>query len=50
MASAPSFKQSLPGLWRVLRYFWPETRRHRWLMLGSWIALLGEVGFRLLEP
>jgi ATP-binding cassette subfamily B protein len=50
MAQPQSFKQSLPGLWRVLRHFWPQTRKHRWLMVGSWAALLAEVGFRLLEP
>jgi ATP-binding cassette subfamily B protein len=50
MSQPKSFKQSLPGLWRVLRHFWPQARKHRWLMAGSWAALLGEVGFRLLEP
>lgn len=50
MAQPQSFKQSLPGIWRVLRHFWPQTRKHRWLMATSWAALLAEVGFRLLEP
>ena len=50
MAQPQSIKQSVPGLLRVLRYFWPQTCKHRWLMAGSWIALLAEVGFRLLEP
>jgi len=50
MSQPQSFKQSLPGLWRVLRHFWPEVRKHRWLMAGSWAALMAEVGFRLLEP
>jgi ATP-binding cassette subfamily B protein len=50
MAQPQSIKQSFPGLWRVLRHFWPETRRHKWLMAGSWTALLLEVVFRLLEP
>src|SRR5262249_16528714 len=50
MSQPQSFKQSLPGLWLVLRQFWPQTRKHRWLMAGSWTALLAEVGFRLLEP
>lgn len=49
--SPPSpLKKSIPGLWRVLCYFWPQTRKHRWLIAGSWTALLLEVGFRLLEP
>jgi ATP-binding cassette subfamily B protein len=34
----------------VLCHFWPQTRRHRWLIAGSWTALLLEVAFRLLEP
>src|SRR5690349_12137276 len=50
MSQPESFKRKLPGLWRVLRHFWPETRKHRWLIAGSWTALLLEVGFRLLEP
>lgn len=50
MAQPQSLKKSLPGLWRVLRYFWPQTRKHRWLITGSWTALLLEVTFRLLEP
>ncbi len=50
MAQTQPLKQSIPSLWRVLRYFWPQTRKHRWLIAGSWTALLLEVAFRLLEP
>src|SRR6266853_1905575 len=50
MAQPQSLEKSLPGIWRVLRYFWPQTRKHRWLITGSWTALLLEVAFRLLEP
>jgi ATP-binding cassette subfamily B protein len=50
MAPPQSLKKSLPSLWRVLRHFWPQTRKHRWLIAGSWTALLLEVAFRLLEP
>jgi ATP-binding cassette subfamily B protein len=50
MAQPKTFKASLPGLWRVLRHFWPQTRKHRWLVAGSSTALLAEVVFRLLEP
>jgi len=50
MAQAQSLKKSLPGIWRVLHYFWPQTRKHRWLITSSWTALLLEVTFRLLEP
>src|SRR5512135_1190294 len=50
MAQTQPLKQSIPSLWRILRYFWPQTRKHRWLIAGSWTALLLEVAFRLLEP
>jgi ATP-binding cassette subfamily B protein len=50
MASPEPFVKKLPSLWRIHRYFWPEVRKHRLLIAGSWIALLLEVGFRLLEP
>src|ERR1700746_2291940 len=50
MAQPQSLKNSLPGLWRVLRHFWPQTRKHRWLITTSCTALLLEVAFRLLEP
>ena len=50
MAQPNTFKESLPGLWRVLRHFWPQTRKHRWLVASSSTALLAEVIFRLLEP
>src|SRR5215469_3127157 len=50
MSRPESFKESLPGLWRVLRHFWPQTRKHHWLIAGSSTALLLEVIFRLLEP
>ena len=50
MSQPRTFKESVPGLWRVLRHFWPQTRKHRWLVAGSSTALLCEVMFRLLEP
>ena len=50
MAQPQTIKESLPGLWRVLRHFWPQTRKHRWLVAGSSTALIAEVAFRLLEP
>jgi ATP-binding cassette subfamily B protein len=50
MSQPETLKKSLPGLWRVLHYFWPQVRKHRWLIFGSWTALFLEVGFRLLEP
>jgi ATP-binding cassette subfamily B protein len=50
MSQPESLKKNLPGLWRVLCHFWPQTRKHRWLIAGSCTALLLEVAFRLLEP
>jgi ATP-binding cassette subfamily B protein len=50
MSKAPSLQQSLPGLWRILRYFWPHVRQYRLLIAGSLLALFAEVGLRLLEP
>jgi ATP-binding cassette subfamily B protein len=45
-----TFPESLPGLRRIIARFWPEIRKHRLLMAGSFLALLAEVGFRALEP
>ena len=50
MADAPSVQEKLPSLWRITRFFWPYVRRHRALIAVSMIALLAEVGLRLLEP
>ena len=50
MARPLTVRQSLPGLWRVARHFWPHLGR-RWLLIaGSVVALLAEVGLQLLEP
>src|SRR5438477_65534 len=48
--SPESFQKSLPGLWRILSYFWPHVRQYRLLITGSLLALFAEVGLRLLEP
>jgi len=48
--SAPPRPPSLPGLWRILKYFWPHARQYRLLITGSLVALFAEVGLRLLEP
>src|SRR3989475_7811506 len=50
MSQTESFQKSLPGLWRILAYFWPHIRQHRLLIVGSLFALCAEVGLRLLEP
>src|SRR2546422_7276981 len=50
MSQPENLQKSLPGLWRILAYFWPHVRQYRWLIATSLLALLAEVGLRLLEP
>ncbi len=50
MAQEQSFSKTIPGLWRILKYFWPHVREYRLLVCGSLLALFAEVGLRLLEP
>jgi ATP-binding cassette subfamily B protein len=45
-----TFQQSLPGLRRIIGRFWPEIRKQRLLMAGSFLALLAEIVLRALEP
>ncbi len=50
MAKPPTLQDSLPGLHRILKYFWPHIRPFRALLAGSLVALSAEVALRLLEP
>ena len=50
MTRRPSMKESVPGLWHVLRYFWPWMRVERRLIAASMGALLLGVVVRLAEP
>jgi len=50
MSRPQTLSKSLPGLWRITKYFWPQLRKHRALILVSMTALFVEVGLRLLEP
>ena len=43
-------KSAVPGLWGVLAYFWPDIRPQYGLLLVSAIALIADVGLRVLEP
>ncbi|QYX30051.1 ABC transporter ATP-binding protein [Sphaerospermopsis torques-reginae] len=45
-----SLKKTIPGLWEILAYFWPEIRPHHKLLIISAIALLADIGLRVLEP
>src|SRR3989442_8958427 len=50
MAQPPSLRDSLPGLGRLLRRFWPYVRRERRLVTASLRALSAEIGLGLPEP
>jgi len=50
MARQPSLRRSVPGIWRILRYFWPWVRTERRLIATSMSALLVGVLLRLAEP
>jgi ATP-binding cassette subfamily B protein len=50
MPRQPEFKENLPGLWRISKYFWPHARQYKGLMASSLLALFAEVGLRLMEP
>jgi len=50
MSNPQPIPQSLPSLWRILKYFWPHARQYRGLIAGSFAALFAEVALRLLEP
>jgi ATP-binding cassette, subfamily B, bacterial len=50
MRTSKSLKQAVPGLWGVLGYFWPYIRPQSGLILTSAIALVADVGLRVLEP
>jgi ATP-binding cassette subfamily B protein len=50
MARPKSIQQSVPGLWKVLRYFWPWIGKERPLIAVSMGALLTGVLLRLAEP
>jgi ATP-binding cassette subfamily B protein len=43
-------KKVIPGLWGILRYFWPYIQKQYGLLLISAIALVADVGLRVLEP
>src|SRR2546425_1774815 len=45
-----SLRDSLPGLGRLTRRFWPYLGRERPLIVASLLALYVEIGLRLLEP
>ncbi len=42
--------ESVPGLWRIYRYFWPHMKEKRRLIVTSLLTLLGGVLLRIVEP
>ncbi|MEM1255016.1 MAG: ABC transporter ATP-binding protein [Cyanobacteria bacterium P01_H01_bin.21] len=50
MKQSTSMSQAAPGLWRVVRAFWPYVRQQWSLLLVSGVALIADVGLRILEP
>jgi ATP-binding cassette, subfamily B, bacterial len=50
MHRASPITQSVPGLWSVIKAFWPQIRSQWRLLVVSAVTLLTDVGFRLLEP
>jgi len=48
--SKTSIRAAAPGMWRIVSRFWPQIRKQRLLLAGSFVALLGQVALRLLEP
>lgn len=50
MARPKTLRASLPNLWQMARYFWPQVRQYRLLLAGSFFALFAEVLLRLIEP
>ncbi|HEY9734703.1 MAG TPA: ABC transporter ATP-binding protein [Trichocoleus sp.] len=49
-SALPRASQSVPGLWRVVRAFWPYIQQQQGLLTLSGVALLADVGLRVLEP
>jgi ATP-binding cassette, subfamily B, bacterial len=45
-----NLQKSIPGLWRILHYFSPYIRKQQKLLILCAIALVFDVGLRVLEP
>ncbi len=50
MNRSASLSQAVPGLWQFGRYFWPLIRPQWPLLTVSGLALVADVGLRVLEP
>jgi len=50
MPEIKSVKETIPGLGRIIGKFWPQIRKQNILIVISFLALVAETAFRLLEP
>jgi ATP-binding cassette subfamily B protein len=50
MSRRPTFSNTFPQFWRLLRHFWPELHRQRWLIVGSFVTLAAGIALQLVEP
>lgn len=50
MGRPQNLKEIVPGLWQIMRRFWPYICQDLLLVVGALGALLAQVGLRLLEP
>ncbi|KYC41494.1 protein tyrosine phosphatase [Scytonema hofmannii PCC 7110] len=48
--SPQKLQKSIPGLWEIVRRFWPQIRKQGFLLAISVLALLTKTGLALLEP
>jgi ATP-binding cassette, subfamily B, bacterial len=50
MPETKSIKETIPGMGRIIGKFWPQIRKQNLLIVISFLALIAETVFRLLEP
>ena len=50
MAKPTSLRQSVPGVWQLIRHLSPYIKQHRLLLTGAFSALFAAVLMRALEP
>ncbi len=50
MSQSQTLQTSLPSLGRIIQRFWPQIRKQWSLLIGSFLAVLAEIGLRLLQP
>ena len=48
--SSQNLQKNIPGLWQIMRRFWPQIRQQKFLLIVSFFALLAETAFKVMEP